>query len=364
MVKEQEVWSALATVEDPEVHKSITDLEMVRGVRVEGNHVEVEIALTIAGCPLRNKIDQDVRAALSKVPGVKSVNVRLSAMSDDERARFAAKVRGGQAQAQDGQVQPPLLQPDVRTQFLAVASGKGGVGKSTVTANLAVALARQGYRVGLIDADIYGFSIPNLFGLGDRKPALVENLIMPVQEEGVKIISMGFFVPDNSPVIWRGPMLGKMLRNFFAEVHWGELDVMLLDLPPGTGDVALDVHQMLPKSKEIIVTTPQATAAEVAARAGAMAIKTNHEVIGVVENMSYFICNHCDERHYIFGMGGGERLAKELGTPLLGQVPIGVATASGLGIYKEETPQGQVYREIADQVARALGLSDVLKKTV
>ncbi|GIM46151.1 iron-sulfur cluster carrier protein [Collibacillus ludicampi] len=364
MVNEKDVWAALATIEDPEVHKSITELEMVRGVRVEGNHVEVEIALTIAGCPLKNKINQDVRDVLVKVPGVKTVDVKMSAMTDEERARFAAKVRGGQAAATEGQIQPPLLQPDVKTQFVAVASGKGGVGKSTVTANLAVALARNGYRVGLIDADIYGFSIPNLFGLGDRKPALVEDLIMPVQEEGVKIISMGFFVPDNSPVIWRGPMLGKMLRNFFAEVHWGELDIMLLDLPPGTGDVALDVHQMLPKSKEIIVTTPQANAAEVAARAGAMAIKTNHEVIGVVENMSYFVCDRCEERHYIFGMGGGERLAKELGTTLLGQVPIGVATASGMGIYKEDSSQGQVYKEIARKVAEAVGLPAALNKTV
>lgn len=353
MANEKEIWAALASIEDPEVHKSITELEMVRHVTVEGAHVVVEIALTISGCPLRNKIDADVRSALSKIPGVESVDVRLTTMTDEERARFAAKVRGGQ-ETDTQQQTPPLLQPDTKTQFLAIASGKGGVGKSTVTANLAVSLVRKGYRVGLIDADIYGFSIPNIFGLGDRKPAIVDNLIMPVQEQGVKIMSMGFFVPDNSPVIWRGPMLGKMLRNFFAEVHWGELDLMLLDLPPGTGDVALDVHQMLPKSKEIIVTTPQANAAEVAARAGSMAIKTQHQVIGVIENMSYFICDKCETRHYIFGMGGGERLAKELNTSLLGEIPLGVTNVSGVGIYKEHTPQGKVYGEMAEKVARIL----------
>ncbi|MDB5085256.1 MAG: ATP-binding protein, partial [Bacilli bacterium] len=289
MVTREAILEVLKTVEDPEVHRNIVELDMVRTVEIKDDHADVEVALTISGCPLRGKIDQDVRDALDSVSGLKTYQLTFGAMTDEERIKFAQKVRGGAAAAagvSGSSELPALLQPNTKTKFLAIASGKGGVGKSTVTANLAAALARLGYRVGVLDADIYGFSIPAIFGLGERKPALVEGLIMPVQEEGVKIISMGFFVPDNNPVIWRGPMLGKMLRNFFAEVHWGDLDVMLLDLPPGTGDVAMDVHQMLPKSVEIIITTPHPGAAEVAARAGTMAIKTNHDILGVIENMS------------------------------------------------------------------------------
>lgn len=359
MVTEQAVLEALRKVEDPEVHRSIVDLEMVKRIDINGDHVAVEILLTVAGCPLRNKIDQDVRAALASIPGVKSWDVILGTMSEEERSRFAAKVRSGQADPLQvaGQPEiPPLLREDAGTVFIAVASGKGGVGKSTVTANLAVALSRLGYKVGVIDADIYGFSLPNIFQLGDRRPALVDNLLMPVQQDGIKIMSMGFFVQDNSPVVWRGPMLGKMLRNFFSEVYWGDLDVMLLDLPPGTGDVALDVHTILPKSKEIIVTTPQPNATEVAARAGTMAIKTNHEILGVIENMSFFEAN--GEKHYIFGKGGGERLARELGTGLLGQIPLRVATSSGSGVFPEGTEQAKTFAEIAGKVARKAGLPE------
>lgn len=357
MITREQIIEVLRPIEDPEVHRSIVELEMVRSIEIQGDHANIEVALTIAGCPLRNKIDSDVRGALNSLSGLKSFHLSFGAMTDEERQRFAQKVRGEQvASTPGGQGVPVLLRPDTKTKFLAIASGKGGVGKSTVTANLAVSLARKGYRVGVIDADIYGFSIPTIFGLGTRKPALVEGLIMPVQEEGVKIVSMGFFVPDNSPVIWRGPMLGKMLRNFFAEVHWGDLDVMLLDLPPGTGDVAMDVHSMLPKSLEIIVTTPQEAAAEVAARAGTMALKTQHELVGVVENMSYFICDKCEEKHYIYGMGGGERLAHELQTPLLGQIPLATASAGTTGIYHESSIQGVVFKEIATQVANKLGL--------
>jgi ATP-binding protein involved in chromosome partitioning len=349
MVTEQAILDALRPVQDPEVHKSIVDLGMVRRVEVQGDHAEIEVVLTIAGCPLRNKIDADVRAALAKVEGLKSFNLTLGTMTEAERAKFRDVLRGGQPEA----AVPPLLDPDAKTQFVAVASGKGGVGKSTVTANLAVALARQGYRVGLIDADIYGHSIPGIFKIGDQKPTLIDNLLLPVVKEGVKIMSMQFFVPDNRPVIWRGPMLGKMMRNFFAEVHWGDIDIMLLDMPPGTGDMALDVHQMLPKSKELIVTTPQTNATEVAARAGTMAITTNHEILGVVENMSYFEVH--GERHYIFGKGGGERLALELKTDLLAQIPIGVMDETGSsGIYGTDSVQGTIYAQLARTVARKL----------
>lgn len=358
MNTEQSILDALRKVEDPEVHKSIVELDMVKRIDIQGDHVTVEVLLTVAGCPLRNKIDQDVRAALAAVPGVKSFDVVLGTMTEEDRKKFADKVRNTQADPLQllGQPQtPPLLREDTKTQFIAVASGKGGVGKSTATANLAVALARQGYRVGVIDADIYGFSLPNIFQLGDRKPTLVDNLLMPVQQDGVKIISMGFFVHDNNPVVWRGPMLGKMLRNFFNEVYWGDLDVLLLDLPPGTGDIALDVHQMLPKSKEVIVTTPQSNATEVAARAGTMALRTNHEVLGVIENMSYFEAN--GEKHYIFGQGGGEKLARELETELLGQIPLGVATASGSGIFPQDSIQGQVFDRMAKRLAEKIGLT-------
>ncbi|MFC4765914.1 Mrp/NBP35 family ATP-binding protein [Effusibacillus consociatus] len=357
MITEQAVLEALRKVEDPEVHRSIVELEMVKRIDIKGDHVTVEVLLTVAGCPLRNKIDQDVRAALASIPGIGSYDVVLGTMTEEERSRFAAKVRAGQANPLQiaGQPEvPPLLRPDTNTVFIAVASGKGGVGKSTATANLAVALSRLGYRVGVIDADIYGFSLPNIFNLGDRKPTLVENMLMPVQQDGVKIMSMGFFVQENAPVVWRGPMLGKMLRNFFAEAFWGELDVMLLDLPPGTGDVALDVHTLLPKSKEIIVTTPQSNATEVAARAGTMALRTNHEILGVIENMSYFEAN--GERHYIFGKGGGEKLARELRTDLLGQIPLAVATASGSGIFPSGSEQALIFESVAKAVAKKADL--------
>ncbi|GMA50426.1 hypothetical protein GCM10025857_17830 [Alicyclobacillus contaminans] len=247
---------------------------------------------------------------------------------------------------------------DDRILFLAVASGKGGVGKSTVTANLAVALARAGLRVGVVDADIYGFSIPSIFGIKQQRPTVINDLIIPIEVEGVKLISMHFFVPENNPVVWRGPMLGKMLRNFFGEVHWGELDVMLLDLPPGTGDVAMDVHQLLPKSKELIVTTPQKNAAEVAVRAGVMGIRTNHEIVGVVENMSYFECPGCGEKAYLFGRGGGDEVAQALRTEVLAQIPV-ASMDEGLqrrALFAEETPQGQAYSRLAREVIRRTGL--------
>lgn len=248
----------------------------------------------------------------------------------------------------------PLLQAGSGVHFIAIASGKGGVGKSTVTVNLAVALARRGKRVGIIDADIYGFSVPDMMGIEER-PEIINERVIPIEKFGVRVMSMGFFVEDNAPIVWRGPMLGKMLRNFFAEIEWGELDYLLLDLPPGTGDVALDVHQLIPQSKEIIVTTPHATAAFVAARAGAMAIKTEHEIIGVIENMSYFLTKN-GEIEYVFGRGGGARLAESLNSELLAQIPLGapdnLATEPDFApsVYKADTETGQIYLEIAESV--------------
>jgi ATP-binding protein involved in chromosome partitioning len=354
MLTKDKVLEALWEVEDPEIHKSIVELEMVKDVKVDGSKVSVTVALTITNCPLRHSIERSVTERLRNIPGVTDVHVDIVTMTDEERAKFAAKLRGGRP---DPQSKPPILQAEDKILFLAVASGKGGVGKSTVTANLAVALAREGLRVGLIDADIYGFSIPGIFGIKQQRPTVIDDLIIPIESHGVKLMSMHFFVPENNPVVWRGPMLGKMLRNFFGEVHWGELDVMLLDLPPGTGDVALDVHQLLPKSKELIVTTPQANAAEVAVRAGVMGLRTNHEIVGVVENMAYFECPGCGEKSYLFGKGGGDQVAEALRTEVLARVPIATLDSDNQGsLFAEDTPQGQAFANLAKAVVERTGL--------
>ncbi|TDY42836.1 ATP-binding protein involved in chromosome partitioning [Alicyclobacillus sacchari] len=358
MVTREQVIEALRDVQDPEVHRSIVELDMVQAVEIDGGRVSVEILLTIRGCPLSHVIEDEVKKRLLTLTGVEQVDVRISHMTDAQRAAFAAKVRsvGQAAGTATGQASlPPLLQGG-GTQFLAIASGKGGVGKSTVTANLAVALARRGVRVALIDADIYGFSIPAIFGIQDQKPATIEDLIMPVQVEGVKVISMQFFVPKDTPVVWRGPMLGKTLRSFFGQVHWGDVDLVLLDLPPGTGDVALDIHTLLPNSKQLIVTTPQAAAAEVAVRAGLMGVRTNHEVIGVVENMAYYVCDSCGDPAYIFGRGGGERVASQLNTTLLGEIPIANLDVQKTGVFESDSLQGQVFDKLAGRVAEAMGI--------
>jgi ATP-binding protein involved in chromosome partitioning len=352
MVTKEQVLQALWDVEDPEVHKSIVELEMVKEITIAGSAVSVEVALTITGCPLRTTIENSVQAKLLSLEGVTDAEVKILTMSDEERAQFAAKLRGRSTP----QSQPPLLATDADVQFLAIASGKGGVGKSTVTANLARALSEQGLRVGIIDADIYGFSIPGIFGIKQSKPTVIDELIIPIEVDNVKIISMHFFVPENNPVVWRGPMLGKMLRNFFGEVHWGDIDVMLLDLPPGTGDVAMDVHQLLPKSKELIVTTPQANAADVAVRAGVMGMRTNHQIVGVVENMSYFECPHCGDKTYLFGRGGGERVADALKTNLLAEIPIASMDGEGSSLFAPGTPQATAYAALAKEVIETLGI--------
>ncbi|WP_067934834.1 Mrp/NBP35 family ATP-binding protein [Alicyclobacillus kakegawensis] len=353
MVDAQSIRDALRDVEDPEIHKSIVELEMVRRIDIQGSHVSVEIALTIGGCPLQTTIEQAVREKLLALEGIESVEVKLGTMTDEERAAFAAKLRGPQAGEQK---MPALLKPDAGVEFIAVASGKGGVGKSTVTANVARALAAAGLKVGVIDADIYGFSLPRIFGVQGQRPTVIDDLIIPIEVDGVKIMSMDFFVPANNPVVWRGPMLGKMLRNFFAEVHWGEIEVMLLDLPPGTGDVALDVHQLLPKSKEILVTTPQADAAAVAVRAGLMAVRTQHEVIGIVENMAWYECPGCGERTYLFGRGGGEQVASEVRSQVLAQVPIAALEPGESSLFAPDSPQGRAYMECAQKILARLSL--------
>jgi len=354
-----------------EVIRPITDSRegkvAVRDVMVRDGQVSMTV-LTPDGQP-DGPFEEALREALVRA-GAETVHCRFRPLDEQGAQRQApAAASGAAAGGQAGAVRGhgagmeahPLLRPDSGVSFIAVASGKGGVGKSTVTVNLAVALARRGKRVGIIDADIYGFSVPDMMGIEER-PQVVNERVIPIERFGVKVMSMGFFVEDNSPVVWRGPMLGKMLRNFFNEIEWGELDYMLLDLPPGTGDVALDVHQMIPQSMEIIVTTPHATAAFVAARAGSMAVKTEHEILGVIENMSYYQCSACGNKDYVFGRGGGARLAENLNAELLAQLPLGapdnLPTEPDFApsVYKADTEIGGMYLEIADKIVAKTSL--------
>ena len=320
---------ALSQVQDPEIHRPLTELGMVGDLAVDDSGaVSVTILLTVSGCPMKSTLERDTRAALSGVEGVTSVEVTLGVMSDEQRAALRQHLRGGQAERE-----VPFARSDSLTRVYAVASGKGGVGKSSVTSNLAVALAEEGLRVGVVDADIYGFSIPRMLGV-DRAPTQVDDMLMPPEAKGVRVISVGMFVPGNQPVVWRGPMLHRALQRFLSDVFWGDLDVLLLDLPPGTGDVAISVAQLIPGAEIIVVTTPQQAAAEVAERAGSIATQTRQRVVGVVENMSWLELPD-GSRQEIFGSGGGERVAESLTrimgapVPLLGQIPLDVALREG-----------------------------------
>lgn len=346
MLTVEQVHELLGQFEDPFLHKSFKETNAVQEVKIkeEKSHVSVKIALAKTGTAEQMQIQQEIVQAL-KEAGAETVGLRFAELSAEEIAKY---------QPEGTTEEPESILNSNKTTFIAIASGKGGVGKSTVSVNLAVSLARLGKKVGIVDADIYGFSVPDMMGITQR-PKVRGERIIPVDRYGVKVISMGFFVEDNSPVIWRGPMLGKMLNNFFSEVEWGDLDYLFLDLPPGTGDVALDLHTMLPACKEIIVTTPHATAAFVAARAGAMALKTDHEILGVVENMSYFQSSVSGEKEYVFGKGGGEKLAEELRTELLGQLPLGQPDWDeedfAPSIYDEDHQIGKVYTQIAKRIA-------------
>jgi len=324
------VQAALATVNDPEIHRPITDLGMVKSVDIgDDGVVTIEVYLTVAGCPMRDRITRDVTSAVTQVPDVTSVTVDLDVMSEEQRKAMADSLRGGQAEKEI-----PFARAGSLTRVYAVASGKGGVGKSSVTVNLAAAMAADGLSVGVVDADIYGHSIPRMLGVSER-PTQVENMIMPPQSHGVSVISIGMFTAGNTPVVWRGPMLHRALQQFLADVWWGDLDVLLMDLPPGTGDIAISVAQLVPNAEIVVVTTPQQAAAEVAERAGTIALQTHQHIAGVIENMSWLPCPHCGEKVEVFGSGGGEQVAaglsKSLGAdvPLLGQIPLDLRLREG-----------------------------------
>jgi ATP-binding protein involved in chromosome partitioning len=355
----EEVRAALASVNDPEIRRPITELGMVPDVTVAADgRTRVTVLLTVAGCPLRDTITRDVTAAATAVPGVTDVDVVLDVMTDEQRAALRETLRGP---AKD----IPFARPGSLTRVYAVASGKGGVGKSSLTINLAAAMAADGVSVGVLDADIYGHSTPRMLGVGGRRPTVVDEMILPVPAHGVRLISTEMFKPQRSaPVAWRGPMLHRALEQFLTDVYWGDLDVLLLDLPPGTGDIALSLAQLLPNAEIVVVTTPQLAAAEVAERAGSLGVQTRQRVFGVVENMAWLACPHCSERIDVFGSGGGQAVADALGratgttVPLLGSIPVdpGLREDADAGtpfvLTRPGTPAATAIVDVARQLGR------------
>ncbi|MGH3509382.1 MAG: Mrp/NBP35 family ATP-binding protein [Nocardioidaceae bacterium] len=365
-----QVQAALSTVIDPEIRRPITDLGMVEKVEVDdAGVVHVRVLLTVAGCPLKDTITRDVNSAVGKVAGVTGVDLNLGVMSDGQRSDLQNHLRGGQAQREI-----PFSRPGSLTKVYAIASGKGGVGKSSVTVNLAAAMAAEGLKVGIVDADVYGHSIPAMLGVGDVRPTQVEEMIMPVPTpQGLSVISIGMLKPRRDQVVaWRGPMLDRALVQMLSDVFWGDLDVLFLDLPPGTGDIAISLGQHLPNAEVVVVTTPQEAAAEVAERAGTMASMMHQRVVGVVENMAFLPCPHCgpDHRLEVFGTGGGARVAATLtarfgyDVPLLGQVPLDLSLREGgdtgdpIVLTSPDSPAGRVLASVAETLAgRGRGLA-------
>ncbi|MUK90790.1 P-loop NTPase [Ornithinibacillus sp. L9] len=346
MLTKEEVVQLLNPVKDPFLHRTLEETGGIKEITIKEDkkHISVKVAIGKTNTAEQMQLQQELVGILKK-NGATTVGLRFEQLPDEVIQKYQPAMQNAQEKA--------LMGGNKQPHFIAVASGKGGVGKSTVTVNLAMALMRLGKKVGIIDADIYGFSIPDMMGVEER-PQVRGEKIIPVERFGVKVISMGFFVEDNSPIIWRGPMLGKMLNSFFKEVEWGDLDYLLLDLPPGTGDIAMDVHELLPSCKEVIVTTPHPTAAFVAARAGQMAIKTEHEILGVVENMAYFQSQKTGEKEYVFGRGGGQKLAEVLKTKVLGQLPLQQPYEEedvfAPSVYQEDHPLGKEYHKIAAKV--------------
>jgi len=359
---ESQIIDALRPVEDPELHRSIVDLGMVRDVRIDGARVRVEVALTVAGCPLKNEIQRRVGEAVHALGDVDDVEVAFDVMTDEERARVRELMVGDPAstagsQAAHGHAEGraiPFADPGSKTRVLLVASGKGGVGKSSVTTNLAVSLAKRGKKTAVVDADVWGFSIPRMLGI-DRPPVVIDSMLIPPDAHGVACISMGFFAQEDQAVIWRGPMLHKALEQFLTDVFWDDPDFLVVDLPPGTGDISISLSQFLPRAEVYVVTTPQPAAQRVAQRAAFMAQKVHLEVKGVIENMSWFTGDD-GARYEIFGAGGGEELAQRLDVPLLGRVPLVPALREGSDTGRPVVvtdPQSEAAQAF-DEIARAV----------
>jgi ATP-binding protein involved in chromosome partitioning len=372
-VERAAVEAALATVNDPEIGKPITELKMVSSLEIsDAGEVVLGLLLTVAACPMKDRLVRDTTAAVRTVPGVTDVRVDLGVMTDEQRTELRTALRGGQPTPEI-----PFAQPSSTTRVYAVASGKGGVGKSSFTVNLAIALSERGLSVGVLDADIYGFSVPRMLGV-TGKPTQVEKMIMPPAAHGVKVISIGMFTPGNTAVVWRGPMLHRALQQFLADVYWGDLDVLLMDLPPGTGDIAISLAQLVPSAELLIVTTPQLAAREVAERAGSIALQTHQQIVGVVENMSWLDLPD-GSRMELFGAGGGAAVAEALGratgtrVPLLGQIPLDPRVREGgdagtpVVLTAPESPAAKALRQVAEALAarqrslvgRSLGLAPV-----
>ena len=362
----EQIIEALRPVEDPELHRSIVDLGMVRDVEMKGGVVSLTVVLTIAGCPLRNEIQNRVGTALRALDGVKDVALNFGVMTDEERAKVREMLHGNPgatagsqpAQGHASGREISFAQPGSKTRPILVSSGKGGVGKSSVTTNLAVALAAQGYKVGIVDADIYGYSIPRMLGT-DRDPVVIDNMLLPPEKWGVRCISIGYFVPEGQAVVWRGPMLHKALEQFLTDVFWDEPDFLLIDMPPGTGDIALSLSQYLPRAEVIVVTTPQEAAQKVAKLSAAMATKVNLPVRGIIENMSWFTGDD-GVRYELFGSGGGQSLADELNVPLLAQIPLMSALREGgddgrpIAAVAPDSEIGQIFAGLAKRIAEEM----------
>ena len=362
--KVEQLIDALRPVQDPELNRSIVDLGMVRDVQIQpSGAVSLTVVLTIAGCPLRNEIQTRVNTALRSLDGVKDVALNFGVMNDEERAKVRELVHGNPAatagsnpaQGHSEGRKISFAQPGSKTRSILISSGKGGVGKSSVTTNLAVALAAAGYKVGVVDADIYGYSIPRMLGT-DRDPVMIDNMLLPPEAWGVRCISIGYFVPEGQAVVWRGPMLHKALEQFLTDVYWDEPDFLLIDMPPGTGDIALSLSQYLPRAEVLVVTTPQAAAQKVARLSAAMAAKVNLPVRGIIENMSWFI-GEGGQRYELFGSGGGQLLADELKVPLLAQIPLvemlreGGDTGKPIAAVAPESEVGLIFAQLAKRIA-------------
>jgi ATP-binding protein involved in chromosome partitioning len=361
-VTEAQVLDALRPVQDPELHRSIVDLDMVRRIAVDGPRVDVTVALTVEGCPLRSEITRRVDGAITALDGVEAVDLDFTVMTDEERAALRTKLHGDpaatagthQAHGHAEGREIPFADPGSTTRVLLVASGKGGVGKSSVTANLAVALAQRGRDVAVVDADVWGFSIPRMLGV-QHAPVVIDQMLVPPEAHGVRCISMGFFAQEDQPVIWRGPMLHKALEQFLTDVFWDEPDFLVVDLPPGTGDISISLAQFLPRAEVFVVTTPQPAAQRVAQRAAFMAQKVNLEIKGVIENMSWFTGDD-GKRYELFGAGGGQDLASRLGVPLVGQVPLvpelraGADSGSPIVASDPDGEASQVFARIAETI--------------